>query len=188
MLEFLDNIDRQFFFFLNSFSGSGWFDTFNIVLSSKTFGVILVLMIIGLGVKNFKSDGKKLLLAIVASLAFTDSFTYFVLKQNLQRVRPCKAFPSEAVTPEGCRSQFGFPSNHAANSGAAAAVVLAFGYKTFGLALLGCAILVALSRVFLGVHYPFDVLVGLLSGGLYSYLIVKMINLIFDRKNSEVET
>ena len=103
-------------------------------------------------------------------------------------MRPCKAFPSEAVTPEGCRSQFGFPSNHAANSGAAAAVVLAFGYKTFGLALLGCAILVALSRVFLGVHYPFDVLVGLLSGGLYSYLIVKMINLIFDRKNSKVET
>ena len=58
MLEFLDNIDRQLFFFLNSLSGSGWFDTFNIVLSSKTFGVILVLMIIGLGSKNFKSDGK----------------------------------------------------------------------------------------------------------------------------------
>jgi undecaprenyl-diphosphatase len=176
MLSFLDNIDRDLYFFLNSFAGTKWFDTFNIILSSKMFGGVLLLAIIGLALKTFRGSGKRLLLAAVLSLSFTDSFTFFVLKQNIQRMRPCVTYEETAITPNGCKSQFGFPSNHAANSAAAATLVLAFGYKAFGLFLMGAAILVALSRVFLGVHYPFDVLVGLISGGLYSFLFVKMIN------------
>lgn len=67
-----------------------------------------------------------------------------------------------------------FPSSHATIAFALAFTVFFFN-KTWGLPMLGAAVLVAVGRVYVGVHYPLDVLIGAVLGGLASYIIYRII-------------
>ncbi|WP_158588111.1 phosphatase PAP2 family protein [Actinomadura logoneensis] len=90
-----------------------------------------------------------------------------VVKLIAQEQRPCRAMPAVhiAVACPGA-SDYSFPSNHAVLAGAAAvAVCLAAGRLLGTIAVLD-ALVIAASRVYIGVHYPHDVAVGLLVGAL----------------------
>lgn len=101
------------------------------------------------------------LAATLTVLAYLVSQT---IKETWQVDRPCRFF-DEIATIASC-PEFGdwsFPSNHATISGAAAVAIL-WSSGRLGAAAAGMALLAAASRVFVGVHYPHDVLVGLLLG------------------------
>ena len=84
------------------------------------------------------------------------------MKGSFERLRPCNALDQVQLLV-GCSSSFSLPSSHAANFGAAA-FHLSWFYPRFAPLLIVLALLVGYSRVYVGVHYPFDVLLGLAVG------------------------
>ncbi|GAA2141358.1 hypothetical protein GCM10009760_25500 [Kitasatospora kazusensis] len=87
-----------------------------------------------------------------------------VLKSLVTEVRPCQQLPG-SITVETCPAagDWSFPSNHSVIAFAAATALL-FAYRRLGWAAMVAAALMAASRVWIGVHYPHDVVVGALVG------------------------
>ncbi|MFG2641430.1 phosphatase PAP2 family protein [Streptomyces sp. NPDC048370] len=117
-------------------------------------------------------------LALLAPLA--TAFGYVVseaLKSVMDEERPCRAVAGAPASLVPCppTGDWSFPSNHAAIAGAAA-VALALSWRGMVWLTVPMALLMAFSRVFVGVHYPHDVVVGLLLGGAVAFLVVKGAN------------
>ncbi|MEP0829277.1 MAG: phosphatase PAP2 family protein [bacterium] len=120
------------------------------------YGVCLFLIL-------WKGD-RRLRWAILGSLVvvtLSDQFSSAILKPLVGRLRPCKIMEVHLLV--GCGSGFSFPSSHAAN-------LFGQAFFFYGIApgsakfLVPLAALVALSRVFVGVHYPGDILAGSILG------------------------
>lgn len=106
----------------------------------------------------------QVLLVAAVAVAAADMLAYRVIKPWAARARPSHAGIGAVVRgPSG--GTYGFPSNHASNAAAAAAVLGAAYPGAAGLFWAAAAV-VAYSRVYVGVHYPGDVLAGLLLGAL----------------------
>jgi undecaprenyl-diphosphatase len=117
----------------------------------------------------YKGRKNALRVLVVAALAMgvCDLLAYRVIKPWAARPRPEYAGIGAIVRSPG-GGKMGFPSNHAANAGAAAAV-LSVAYPAAGFVFWSLAGLIAYSRVYCGQHYPFDVLAGLILGGVLSW-------------------
>ena len=122
---------------------------------------------LGLWLYKSRKAALRVLVVAVLACAVCDMLAYRVIKPWAGRVRPEYAgIGARVLTPSGGR--MGFPSNHAANAGATAAV-LSVAYPAASIVFWSLAGLVAYSRVYVGQHYPFDVLAGLALGGLLSW-------------------
>ncbi len=99
----------------------------------------------------------------VASLASSGLFCNIILKNWIGRTRPYEIIPelTVLVSPQ---SDFSFPSGHAASAFAVAVVLFVRLPKRYGIPALVLASLISFSRLYIGVHYPSDVLAGILLG------------------------
>jgi 1-acyl-sn-glycerol-3-phosphate acyltransferase len=121
------------------------------------------------------------LLAIALTFALTDYFGAMI-KHAVQRPRPCLEFEGLIYSLEACGGQYAsFISNHAANIfGLATFSTLFFRKKWFGWSIFGWAALVSYSRIYVGKHYPLDLVCGALFGILVAcmvYLLYKEISI-----------
>lgn len=170
MINALIQADTELFLLLNSLAGNSFFDGFNLFVSDRYVWTAALLLF---GMFVFRKMGKKAWrpsLVVLLSLALSDWATYWVLKPEFGRERPCRTFSSGDVVIQnkgGCASKYGFPSNHASNSAAIATSVYLMVRTPAAAGLFGLMFVIGLSRIFLGVHYPADILVGFLTGFLY---------------------
>jgi undecaprenyl-diphosphatase len=119
-------------------------------------------------------SGVKALLLLILVVACSDLLSHRVIKPFVARPRPFTERPSEVqmrlATPAG---GYSFPSNHAFNTMAGAIVVSAF-VPEIRLALISYSLLVGYSRVYLGAHYPSDVLGGWIFGWMWAKLVLAL--------------
>ncbi|PKK82235.1 MAG: phosphatase PAP2 family protein [candidate division Zixibacteria bacterium HGW-Zixibacteria-1] len=179
LICWLGSIDRAVFFFINTTIANPVTDFFmplvTIDLHLKIFYGLC------LGVILWKGD-KRLRLAIIASLivvTITDQLSSAVLKPLFERPRPC--WNMEVHLLVGCGSGFSMPSSHAANLFGQAYLFREIARPTTKY-LIPLAIVVALSRVFVGVHYPADILVGAALGTLSGWAVGHGFNFIYEKK------
>jgi len=96
-----------------------------------------------------------------------------LLKVWFERPRPFMALTdTRLVMPVTVLSDFGFPSGHATNSMAVAALLALTAGRLMGAVAVAAAVLVCLSRVYIGVHYPLDVAAGALLGALIAWALL----------------
>lgn len=121
-----------------------------------------------------ESGARTVALALLAAPATVVAYVASELvKSTVDEERPCRAVAGAAASLVPCPASgdWSFPSNHAALAGAAA-VALALAVRRLALLTVPLALLMAFSRVFVGVHYPHDVAMGLLLGGSLAALFV----------------
>ena len=109
-------------------------------------------------------------------MVFADQFSSSLLKPLFKRLRPCHVdeFQSWIHLPAGCGGLYGFCSSHAANSFAiAVGFYLLTRNKAAGAVLIFWASVISYSRIYLGAHYPLDVIVGALVGGIGAWGLFK---------------
>jgi len=177
-MEYLNQLDTQLFMLINE-SHNAFFDPMMYWLSDKLIWIPMYLLIIFLMIRRYKTRGVLMLLFIGIVIALCDQTASGFLKNTVQRLRPSHE-PALAglihLSKAGTGGLYGFASSHAANVFGLATFlyfVLDEKFKILKYWLFFWAILVGYSRIYNGVHYPGDVLVGSFIGVAYGYLMAK---------------
>jgi len=177
MIDWLIALDKQLFLTLNHWRAD-WMDPIMLFLSAKEVWIPLYVGIIGLIIYQYRKKAILLVLALILSVVAADQITSGFMKPYFERYRPCHepSLAKEVLTPGKCGGKYGYASSHAANTFAVAVFMfLLFENKRkFMSLLIVWAALVSYSRIYLGVHYPLDILTGSLVGLFCSYWIFKL--------------
>ncbi len=170
MLELLNTIDTQLFVFLNVTIANPFFDVIMPFITNKwTWVPLWIVLVVGLSWKGGK-QGKWIVLAAIIAVSSADLIGHRLLKKNIKRIRPCNAIEQTHLTVRKSRS-FSMPSNHAANF-FALATIFSFFFRRYWIMFYSTATIVAFSRISVGVHYPFDAIVGALLGYMLARLVL----------------
>lgn len=186
-MEFLRSADWGLLTFINSTLSHPWLDAFFPVFTDlhKTwFGAVLVAIVLWWFWRVYRARGLALFFMLFVVIGITDASSTQLLKHTFQRSRPFNTEGVVVVQKAPAHSN-SFPSNHSANSFAAATFISAFVPALSGL-FYAVAALVAYSRVYCGVHFPSDVLGGALWGILIGWIGVKLTQALLMR-NRKVE-
>lgn len=177
MLDTLLDIDRELFLFLNSFHTPALDQAMMAISKTMTWAPLYVLLLFFV-FKNYGVRSWMVLIAIALTVLIADQVTSSLMKPWFERLRPSHepALQNLVHIVDGYRGgQYGFASSHAANTfGVAMLFVLMFRNSWRWISLLFIwAVIVSFSRIYLGVHYPGDVVTGWIVGALAAWISYK---------------
>jgi undecaprenyl-diphosphatase len=164
-METLLNIDRQLFYFVNQGLRNHLFDTilpFVTDLNRKPVALVIVAVLWLLLLTRGGTNGRIAALLLIPTIVLSDQLNSTWLKFIIDRPRPCHELMNVHLLV-GCGSGYSFPSSHAVNN-FAGALILSYFVPRWTWAFFTYAVIVALSRVYVGVHYPSDVIAGAVIG------------------------
>ena len=177
----LQQIDSSIFLYFNGMHAS-WADVFFYYISNRFVWIPLYLLLAFFLFRRYRKKAWIVVAAVVISVFLSDQ-SCNLIKRTVQRPRPSHNVELVdqvhlVATPDGTLYKggpYGFPSSHAANAMALAFIVVAFitREKTlWTLLMFFWMLLVSYSRIYLGVHYPGDIIVGWCVGAIWSGLII----------------
>lgn len=180
MLDKIQSLDTQLFIYLNGL-GSEPFDGLWLFITKQINWTPFFLLLLYVIYK--KIGGKQtlyLVLFIAVMLVFTDQITN-LFKNGFQRLRPCNNPEINSfIRIVQSRSSFSFFSGHAANTMAVATflyLILKDKIKYFGFLFLW-PLIFAYSRIYLGLHYPGDIISGYVFGASFGFLTFKVYQIV----------
>ena len=187
IMNSLHTLDSRLFLFLNGLHTS-WLDKVMIAVTQMWVWVPLYLLLIYWTVKQYGKRCWWIFLAVGIVVLCSDQLSAHVCKPLFQRLRPCYNADLQDLIylPKGMAGgRYGFVSSHAANTFAVAAFLtpaLRKDRNWMGIMLYFWAFISSYSRIYLGFHYPGDILCGALLGILIGLILWKVFQLVVVKK------
>lgn len=179
-MEFLYSIDLFLFNFINHSLANPVFDFFfPLITVEKNWFILYLVLFYFLLFKNGKK-GVVAFTVMIITFAITDYLNGSIIKELVGRIRPCADLPDVRLLIP-CGAGKSFPSSHAVNTFAAVFVFSRF-YREYKYHLFTIASLVAFSRVYVGVHYPSDIIAGTIIGIVMAYILMILYKIIDKKK------
>lgn len=178
-MEQLIELDKQLLLFFNGYH-TPFLDNFFWIFTSIKIWIPIALLIIAVIIKTKGKDAIWILLFLIMALILSDQISTLI-KNLIERPRPTREISLDGLvqTVNGyLAGRYGFISSHASNSFAFALfTTLLFRHKAYTITIFIWAIINSYSRIYLGVHYPADIIggifLGLSLGGLFFLCIQK---------------
>jgi len=174
-----EQLDQQVFLFLNSLNSPFWDKVMSTISLVVVWVPLYLAIILYLGFR-YKKKLLVIFLFIILAVTFTDQ-TALLIKNTVERLRPCHEPSLEGLVhlvKGRCGGKFGFVSSHAANSFNVALLSLMFiRRRWYSISIIIWAALVGYSRIYLGVHYPGDVLFGSILGAFTGWGVYRLFDL-----------
>ena len=178
MIEKLIQFDKNLFLFLNK--GNSFLDEFFIVITNnKTMALVTIPIVIFLAYNYQKNKIKYVLGCVFLTFILTDFIHYYGFKEVFQRLRPCW----DPEVSEICRlleykgGYYGFVSGHASST---VGIVTMIFYSITNLKiwqkdlLVIWSVLICYSRIYVGKHFPLDIIFGALLGFCIAFIVYKL--------------
>ena len=173
----LEELDQRLFLVINGFNSPFW-DNIMWAWSGKLIWVPLYLAIVGYLAWKYKKKFWIIALFLGLSVALADQISVQVFKNLFCRLRPCHEPLLEGlvhIVNGKCGGQYGFVSSHAANAFNVATISILFIRKRwYSISIVIWALIIGYSRIYLGVHYPGDVICGSALGILVGFSVYKL--------------
>ncbi len=185
-MEELIQLDKQLFQYLNSLGSTTW-DGFWMFITGKWNSIPLYVVLVYLLYKKTSLKATVIAVLIIAlMITFTDQLAN-VFKDGFMRLRPCYDigfYEAMRRVKPSCGGKYGYFSAHAASS-MALAIFLGKVFKPYfkyaATILVTWAIVVGYSRIYIGVHFPGDVLTGMFFGVLIALILYKLYELLLNK-------
>lgn len=186
MIEQLVNWDKSLLLYLNGLHNDFW-DVVMYWISYKFTWIPFYLFVIFLVIRNYKLRSIDAIICIVLLITISDQVSVICFKDAFQRLRPCQdptMQPYIHLVNNECGGLYGFVSGHAANTFAFTFFmiqILGKKIKYLSLGMIIWASVVSYTRIYLGVHYPLDVLCGAILGIIVGTVIGKTFTWYYNR-------
>jgi len=187
MLSSLENIDRELFVFLNGMHNT-FADWVMYYASEKWVWIPLYLFIALLLIRRYGVKSLYIILPVSLLILGTDQISV-AIKNEIARYRPCHNLDLMQLVHKvenHCGGKFGFVSSHSTNAFGLFAYLgfmIDKRFKPLIIVLFFWACLQAYSRIYLGVHYPADVIGGAILGITIAFVLSKLLKWIYSKYN-----
>jgi undecaprenyl-diphosphatase len=175
MPDFLLQLDRKVFYAINQGMSNRFFDWIMPYMRYPQFWIPVYVFIFIFCLWRYKKTGIVMILLLAATFGVADFGSASIVKPMVKRVRPCNdpQLAQTIISRVPCGTGYSFPSSHASNHFAISVFLIGAFHKRWRWiwfwALLW-ATLVCFAQIYVGVHYPIDILTGALFGTLVGYL------------------
>jgi undecaprenyl-diphosphatase len=168
----LEQLDQKLFLFINSFHTPFW-DVIMHSLSGKLIWAPMYLAILIYLGSIYKRKSLVIILVIILAVTLSDQLSVQLFKNTVQRLRPCHEPALEGMVHlfrGECGGLYGFVSSHASNSfNIAVLSLLLIRQRWYTIGIIIWASVIGYSRIYLGVHYPGDVICGSIVGAVIGW-------------------
>tara|TARA_B100000287_G_scaffold150580_1_gene142354 strand:+ start:87 stop:680 length:594 start_codon:yes stop_codon:yes gene_type:complete len=173
MINKIVEIDKQAMVFLNKTISNPIFDFIMPIVTNQNFLVFLGLILIGYLAYFGGKRGRITIIVLLIAAGTSDAICFQIIKPWVGRIRPSHEFYEYINLLVSKGGKYSFPSNHAANS-FVFATVLSYFYDKNRKSLYILASVIAFSRVYVGVHYPLDIVFGSIIGYIISWIMLSI--------------
>jgi undecaprenyl-diphosphatase len=189
MLESLIELDQQLFLWLNGLHAD-WLDPIMLFITKRNPWIPLYALILFFVIRKLKWQSWSMMIAFAVLITLADQSASGFFKPFFERYRPCHepAIQDLVHMVKGCGGQYGFASSHASNTFALAFFLLFIYRNKYAKMMIGWAVIVSYSRIYVGVHYPGDIVMGAILGLLSAIITYQLYKRIFPKHLEKIHS
>ncbi len=177
MIEYLTELDYRVFEFINGLKLPSFLEVILTYWRNSYLWGPLYVFIVSFAIFNFRKKAIWFLVFSILTVGTTDFVSSNLIKKSVERLRPCNTEHLQVINRVKCSTGYSFTSSHATNHFGMATfwvLTLSFIDRRFKISLVLWAALISFSQVYVGVHFPSDVIAGSLLGVGIGYFFHKL--------------